>query len=93
MIPVRVMVWEQAIIGTAIIAANMLYLRHISLKIEDKIEELDNNLALALQNTIQSLPIGEVEQPNPMQMMVMQMMQQIFMANRDESGKFVSENA
>ena len=93
MIPVRVMVWEQAIIGTAIIAANMLYLRHISLKIEDKIEELDNNLALALQNTIQSLPIGEVEQPNPMQMMVMQMMQQKFMANRDERGKFVSENA
>ena len=93
MIPVRVMVWEQAIIGTAILAANMLYLRHISLKIEDKIEELDNNLALALQNTIQSLPIGEVEQPNPMQMMVMQMMQQKLMANRDESGKFVSENA
>ena len=93
MIPVRVMVWEQAIIGTAIIAANMLYLRHISLKIEDKIEELDNNLALALQNTIQNLPIGEIEQPNPMQMMLMQMMQQKFMTNRDESGKFVSENA
>lgn len=42
---------------------------------EDSIEELSQNLAQALINFAQN-NVGEIEQPNPMQMMIMQLIQE-----------------
>ena len=65
-------------------------------EIEEIITELDANLAQAIQKVIQDLPIGDFEPPNPIQMMIMQLIQDnmkpktIMAQARDDSGLFVA---
>lgn len=70
----------------------------LSNSIDSAIDELDSRLALALKATIESLPLGEIEPPNPL----LQILAQAVSTNmnkepnvdlvRDVAGKFTSQN-
>jgi len=62
--------------------------------IAEQMEMLDAKLAEALTSTIQNLPIGDIPEVNPVQMMIMQLIQDnmkpktITAQVRDEAGLF-----
>jgi len=94
---------EAALIACAcivtILIGIVIQLRFTGHIIKQGIEELDAKLALALKSTIESLPIGDIEPPNPMQMMLMQIIQDNMAKNpakvipRDDKGLFTAEDA
>tara|TARA_R100000963_G_C4632869_1_gene97553 strand:+ start:376 stop:672 length:297 start_codon:yes stop_codon:yes gene_type:complete len=65
-------------------------------EIEEIMNELDANLAKAIQKILTDLPIGDIEPPNPVQMMIMQLIQDnmkpktITAQVRDEAGLFTA---
>lgn len=73
-------------------------MRLLSRYIGEQVYILDQNIAEALKNTIESLPIGDVQQPNPFAMMLMQIMQDNMAKNpaklipRNEAGQFQTES-
>ena len=68
-------------------------------EIEEIMTELDGNLAQAIQKVLQDLPIGDFEPPNPVQMMIMELIQSnmkpktIISQSRDDSGLFVASES
>ena len=82
----------------AIFAVSWLQLRLIAGILTQKVAELDQNLANAIQMTIEKLPIGDIEPPNPFQVMLLQLMQDKMANNpakviaRDEKGLFTAES-
>ena len=92
---------ETLILGIGIIGvylAILIQTRMINFALARSIEELDRRLAEAIQNTVENLPIGGIEPVNPIQMMIMQMIQDNMAKNpakvipRDEKGLFTAEN-
>ena len=81
-----------------IFAVSWLQLRLIAGILTQKVAELDANLANAIQMTIEKLPIGDIEPPNPFQVMLLQLMQDKMANNpakviaRDEQGLFTAES-
>jgi len=75
-----------------------LHLRILSRFIGEQVFILDQNIAEALKSTVEGLPLGNVEQPNPFAMMLMQIMQDNMAKNpaklipRNESGQFQPES-
>ena len=69
-------------------------MRLLSRFIAEQVFILDRNLAEALKNTVEELPIGNIEQPNPFAMMLMQIMQDNMAKNpakvipRNNAGQF-----
>jgi len=65
-------------------------------EIEEIMNELDANLAKAIQKILQDLPIGDMPEVNPVQMMIMQLTQDnmkpktIAAQVRDEAGLFAA---
>ena len=65
-------------------------------EIEEIMNELDANLAKAIQKILADLPIGDIEPPNPVQMMIMQLIRDnmkpktITAQVRDEAGLFTA---
>ena len=63
-------------------------------QIEEIVDELDSNLAGAIQKVVTELPLSDIEPPNPFQMFLMDMMRQkttpgeIEVIPRDTMGKF-----
>jgi len=72
----------------------LLFLRHMRDEIMTRITVLDGNLAEALQKTLGELPIGDFEPPNPMQMLLTQLVsdrlnpQAVIVQEKDEKGLF-----
>ena len=66
--------------------------------ITEQFQILDEKIAQALKNTIETLPIGDVEPVNPMQMMLMQIIQDNMAKNpaklveRDDKGLFTAKD-
>jgi len=66
--------------------------------IAEQMEMLDAKLAEALTSTIQNLPIGDIPEVNPVQMMIMQMIQDNMaknpakIINRAPDGQFAAES-
>ncbi len=66
--------------------------------IAEQFQILDAKIADALKNTIENLPIGDVEPVNPMQMMLMQIIQDNMAKNpaklveRDDKGLFTAKD-
>lgn len=66
--------------------------------ISNQIQILDAQIANALKNTIENLPIGDIEPVNPMQMMLMQIIQDNMAKNpaklveRDDKGLFTAKD-
>ena len=92
---------ETALLGIGIIGvylAILIQIRMFNFSLARSVEELDRRLAEAIQNTIQNLPIGDIEPVNPMQMMIMQLIQDNMAKNpakiiqRDEKGLFTAED-
>ena len=75
-----------------------LHLRWSVRFIADQFAILDAKIAEALTKTLENLPIGEIEPVNPIQMMIMQMIQDNMaknpakVVNRDEQGLFTAES-
>lgn len=99
--PDEVMI-ETLVLGIGIIGlylAILIQIRMITFAIGRSVEELDRRLAEAIQNTVQNLPLGDVEPVSPIQMMIMQLIQDNMaknpakvMINRDENGKFTPDS-
>lgn len=76
----------------------LLHLRWSIRFISQQFQILDEKIAQALKNTIENLPIGDVEPVNPMQMMLMQIIQDNMAKNpaklveRDEKGLFTAKD-
>lgn len=92
---------ETALLGIGIIGvylAILIQIRMFNFSLARSVEELDRRLAEAIQNTLQNLPIGDIEPVNPMQMMIMQLIQDNMAKNpakiiqRDEKGLFTAED-
>ncbi len=93
---------QEALIAGACIAAFFIgifiQLRFTGFIIKQGIAELDEKLAMALKNTIENLPLGDIEPPNPMQMMLMQIIQDNMARSpakvvaRDDKGLFTAED-
>ena len=81
-----------------IFAVYWVQLRLIAGILTQKVAELDANLANAIQMTIEKLPIGDIEPPNPFQVMLLQLMQDKMANNpakviaRDDQGLFTAES-
>jgi len=81
-----------------IFAGFWLHLRWSLRFIAEQFAILDGKLAEALRSTLENLPIGDVEPVNPMQMMLMQIIQDNMaknpakIVNRDEQGLFTAES-
>jgi len=81
-----------------IFAGFWLHLRWSLRFIAEQFAILDGKLAEALRSTIENLPIGDIEPVNPMQMMLMQIIQDNMaknpakIVNRDEQGLFTAES-
>ena len=75
-----------------------LHLRWSIRFIADQFQILDAKIAEALKNTLENLPIGDIEPVNPMQMMLMQIIQDNIAKNpaklveRDEKGLFTAKD-
>lgn len=92
---------ETLVLGIGIIGiylAILIQIRMITFSIGRAVEELDRRLAEAIQNTVQNLPLGDVEPVSPIQMMIMQLIQDNMAKNpakiiqRDEKGLFTAED-
>ena len=93
---------ETLLLGIGIIGvylAILVQIRMMNFALSRSVEELDRRLAEAIQNTVQNLPIGDVEPISPIQMMIMQLIQDNMaknpakvMINRDENGKFTPDS-
>ena len=63
-------------------------------EMEEIVNELDQNLALAIQKVVAEHPLGDIEPPNPMQMFLMEMIRDnvgkktLVTPNRYEAGLF-----
>lgn len=95
------MIQEALIAGACVVAffiGILIQLRFTGFIIKQGIADLDEKLALALKNTIENLPIGDIEPPNPMQMMLMQIIQDNMaknpakVINRDDKGLFTAND-
>ena len=81
-----------------IFAGFFIHLRLLSRFIAEQVFILDRNIAEALKNTVEELPIGDIQQPNPFAMMLMQIMQDNMAKNpakvipRNESGQFTPQS-
>ena len=81
-----------------IFAGFWLHLRWSMRFVAQQIAVLDANTAEALRSTLENLPIGDIEPVNPMQMMLMQIIQDNMaknpakIVNRDEQGLFTAES-
>ena len=75
-----------------------LHLRWSIRFIADQFQILDAKIAEALKNTLENLPIGDIEPVNPMQMMLMQIIQDNIAKNpaklvdRDDKGLFTAKD-
>ena len=75
-----------------------LHLRWSIQFIAEQFQILDAKIADALKNTIENLPIGDIEPVNPMQMMLMQIIQDNMAKNpaklveRDDKGLFTAKD-
>ncbi len=75
-----------------------LHLRWSIRFIAEQFQILDAKIAEALKNTVENLPIGDIEPVNPIQMMIMQLIQDNMAKNpakilpRDEKGLFTVED-
>jgi len=75
-----------------------LHLRWSIRFIGEQFAILDGKVAEALRSTLENLPIGDIEPVNPMQMMLMQIIQDnmaknpVKVVNRDDQGLFTAEN-
>ena len=82
----------------AVFAGFYLHLRILTRFIGEQVFILDQNIAEALKKIVEDLPIGNIEQPNPFAMMLMQIMQDNMAKNpaklipRNEAGQFQSES-
>jgi len=82
----------------AVFATSWLQLRLIAGILNQKVSELDQNLANAIQMTIEKLPIGDIDPPNPFQVMLLQLMQDKMATSpakviaRDDQGLFTAES-
>ena len=81
-----------------IFAGFYLHLRWSTRFIAEQMAILDAKLAEALTSTIQNLPLGDIEPVNPIQMMIMQMIQDNMAKNpakivsRTPDGQFAPES-
>ena len=81
-----------------IFAGFWLHLRWSMRFIAEQIAVLDAKIAEALRSTLENLPIGDIEPVNPMQMMLMQIIQDNMaknpakIVNRDDQGLFTAES-
>ena len=81
-----------------IFAGFWLHLRWSMRFVAEQIAVLDAKLAEALRSTLENLPIGDIEPVNPMQMMLMQIIQDNMaknpakVVNRDDQGLFTAES-
>ena len=75
-----------------------LHLRWSLQFIAEQFQILDSKIAEALTNTIENLPIGDIEPVNPIQMMIMQLIQDNMAKNpakivaKDEKGLFTADD-
>ena len=75
-----------------------LHLRWSIRFIAAQFQILDAKIAEALKNTLENLPIGDIEPVNPMQMMLMQIIQDNIAKNpaklveKDEKGLFTAKD-
>ncbi len=75
-----------------------LHLRWSMRFVAEQIAVLDAKIAEALRSTLENLPIGDIEPVNPMQMMLMQIIQDNMaknpakIVNRDDQGLFTAES-
>ena len=82
----------------ALFVGFFLHLRILSRFIAEQVYILDQNLAAALKKTVEELPLGNVEAPNPFAMMLMQIMQDNMAKNpakiipRNPAGQFTPES-
>tara|TARA_Y100000296_G_scaffold30168_1_gene35126 strand:+ start:338 stop:553 length:216 start_codon:yes stop_codon:yes gene_type:complete len=66
--------------------------------VAQQIAALDAKIAEALRSTVENLPIGDIEPVNPMQMMLMQIIQDNMAKNpakivdRDDKGLFTAKD-
>ena len=73
-----------------------LHLRWSIQFISEQFQFLDSKIAEALTKTIENLPIGDIEPVNPVQMMIMQLIQDNMAKNpakvipKDEKGLFTA---
>ena len=81
-----------------IFAGFFIHLRLLSRFIAEQVYILDQNIAEALKSTVENLPVGQIEQPNPFAMMLMQIMQDNMARNpakvipRNNAGQFTAES-
>ena len=74
-----------------------LHLRWSLQFIAEQFQILDSKIAEALTKTIENLPIGDIEPVNPIQMMIMQLIQDNMAKNpakiipKDEKGLFTAD--
>ena len=92
---------ETALLGIGIIGVYLgilIQIRMINFALARSVDELDRRLAEAIRNTVENLPIGDIEPVNPVQMMIMQLIQDNMAKNpakvipRDEKGLFTADN-
>jgi len=75
-----------------------LHLRWSLQFIAEQFQILDSKIAEALTKTIENLPIGDIEPVNPIQMMIMQLIQDNMAKNpakiipKDEKGLFTADD-
>ena len=80
----------------AVFAGFYVHLRWSMRFIHDQMSILDEKLAHALKSTLEQLPLGDIEPVNPIQMMIMQLIQDNMAKNpakvipRDDKGLFVA---
>jgi len=80
----------------AVFAGFYVHLRWSMRFIHDQMSILDEKLAHALKSTLEQLPLGDIEPVNPIQMMIMQLIQDNMAKNpakvlpRDDAGLFVA---
>ena len=93
---------DAVIIGLIVLSTLIVVraLAELKMVIEGGLQTLDQNLAAAIQNTVQNLPIGDFEPPNPIQAAIAQFLMSrvqsspIDQLNRAENGQFtvIEEN-
>jgi len=79
------MVYETAAIVVVLVGCTAFLARligHLGGLIQLKVQELDQNIAAAIQNTVSQLPIGDFEPVNPIQSMIAS-----YLMNKLESDK------
>jgi len=94
--------YEEAGIASACVLmvylALFIQIRMVRFLLNEEMINLDVKLAQAIQKLLDDLPIGDIEPPNPMQMMIMQILQDNMAKNpakvipRDEKGLFTAED-